>query len=575
MTETVTLKRTSYGLSNFSVIRKENRTYVDKTRYIELLEKVDPPYQLIVRPRRFGKTLFTLTLQAYYDIAAAKDFERNFAGTYIGEHKTALANSFRIIHFDFSVISSDDFNGDFIDKVRSGLSSFCSTYKFKEGTQLINKDYPSAHRLFAAFIREYDNHFNESIYLIIDEYDQGANEALATSLESFKDLTRSGGILKTFYSQIKELASSGPIARVFITGVTSIQLDSMTSGFSIAENITNDARFATMFGFTESELKELIPQLVDLKKYGKTLDEVFTRMKEWYNGYCFNPKRAKTVFNSSMCLNYLKQINLTGEEPDNMLDPSFVNSLGKIETLFSLGDRDFICSIIDKALSRKEIEFSGQLETIDLNMKGQLDEGDILSSLFYMGFLTFVPGKREALCVPNRAIGIQFFEYYFKHVIQTKKYNFNLALFSAAYAALRKGDPGPWLTLVDKLLTSSSGSFLANHAREVAFQMMLSATLWASEDYAGQLELESRGENSGYIDLLLTPRENPKLPSYLIEIKHLHKEEASQNAIDTALRNAKEQAERYSVGEAVKAIPNLKRLAIVYVGIRLATFEVF
>ena len=104
---------------------------------------------------------------------------------------------------------------------------------------------------------------------------------------------------------------------------------------------------------------------------------------------------------------------------------------------------------------------------------------------------------------------------------------------------------------------------------------MLSATLWASEDYAGQLELESRGENSGYIDLLLTPRENPKLPSYLIEIKHLHKEEASQTAIENALSSAKEQAKRYSAGEAVKAIPNLKRLAIVYVGIRLATFEVF
>ncbi len=118
-----------------------------------------------------------------------------------------------------------------------------------------------------------------------------------------------------------------------------------------------------------------------------------------------------------------------------MLDPSFVNSLGKIEALFSLGNRNFICSIIDKALSRKEIDFSGQLKTLDLNMKGQLDEEDILSSLFYMGFLTFVPGKKEALCVPNRAIGIQFFEYYFKHVIQTKKYNFNLALFSAAYAA--------------------------------------------------------------------------------------------------------------------------------------------
>ena len=569
------LKFVPYGEANFSILREDNFAYVDKTRYIELLENVDPPYQLIVRPRRFGKTLFTLTLQAYYDIAAAKDFERNFAGTYIGEHKTALANSFHVIHFDFSAISNIDLVGDFTDNVRSGLSDFCDTYKFKEGTAVIEKEYNSPHRLFEAFLREYKKHFKEPIYLIIDEYDQGANEVLSKSLESFKELTSEGGLLKTFYSKIKKASSNGPIARVFITGVTSIQLNSMTSGFSIASNLSTDERFASMFGFTESELKHLIPQLIDLEKYGQTLDEVFTRMKEWYNGYCFNPDAGETVFNSSMCLYYLDSIANVGKEPRSLLDPSFVNSLGKVETLFSLGDKDFIRSIINKALSRKEIEFNGELQSIDLNIKSVLDEEGILSSLFYLGFLTFVPGNWEALRVPNRAIGIQFFEYYFKNVIQTKKYNFNLALFSAAYAALRKGDPGPWLTLVDKLLASSSGSFLANHAREIAFQMMLSATLWASEDYAGQLELESRGENSGYIDLLLTPRENPKLPSYLIEIKHLHKEEASQTAIENALSSAKEQAKRYSAGEAVKAIPNLKRLAIVYVGIRLATFEVF
>ena len=574
MTETVSLKRTSYGLSNFSVIRKENRTYVDKTRYIELLEKVDPPYPFIVRPRRFGKTLFTLTLQAYYDIAAAKDFEKNFDGTYIGEHKTALANSFHVIHFDFSAISNLDFVGDFTDNVRSGLSDFCDTYKFKEGDAVIEKEYGSPHRLFEAFLREYKKHFKEPIYLIIDEYDQGANEVLSKSLESFKELTGEGGLLKTFYSKIKKASSNGPIARVFITGVTSIQLNSMTSGFSIAKNLTNHSHFAAMFGFTESELKHLIPQIIDLKSYGKTLDEVFARMKEWYNGYCFNPDTKETVFNSSMCLYYLDSIASVGEEPRSLLDPSFVNSLGKVETLFSLGDRDFICSIINKALSRKEIEFSGELKSLDLNIKEKLDKEDILSSLFYMGFLTFVPGKWEALCVPNRAIGIQFFEYYFKNVIESENYNYNPTLFSAAYEALGKGDPGPWLTLVDKLLTSTSGSQLASHTNEIAFQMLLSATLWASEEYAGQLELESRGENSGYIDLILTPKHNSQLPSYIIELKHL-KKGASESAIASALESAKEQAERYSAGEAVKAISNLKRLAVVYVGLRLASYEVF
>lgn len=568
------LKSAPYGESDFSILRGNNLAYVDKTEFIAKLESLNNRYPFIIRPRRFGKTLFASILQAYYDITAAKDFERNFSGTYIGEHKTALANSFRVLHFDFSGIPSDNFTEGFIAKLKGGISSFCTRNGFEDGFQLLEKDFTNPVALIVEFFSSYERRFQEKIYLIIDEYDQGANEVLATSLESFKNLTKSGGPLKTFYSNIKDFSSGGPIARVFTTGVTSIQLDSMTSGFSVANNLSTDERFATMFGFTESELKHLIPQLVDLEKYGKTLEEVFSHMKEWYNGYCFNPDTRETVFNSSMCLYYLDSIAEVGKEPRSMLDPSFVNSLGKIEALFSLGDDNFIRSIVDKALSRKEIEFSGVLRSIDLNMKNALDEEDILSILFYMGFLTFVPGNWEALCVPNRAIGIQFFEYYFKHVLHAKKYNFNPALFSTAYAALREGDPKPWLELVDKLLTSTSGSHLASHTSETAFQMQLSATLWASEDYAGQLELESRGEKSGFIDLLLKPRGNPKLPSYLIELKHV-KADATETTIKSALTSAKEQALRYSVGEIPKKIPNLKRLAIVYAGLRLTAFEVF
>ncbi len=478
-----------------------------------------------------------------------------------------------MIHFDFSGISPFDFDGDFTDNVRSGFSDFCDTYKFREGAELIEKDFPSPHRLLVAFLRKYKKHYKEGIYLIIDEYDQGANEVLATSLESFKGLTKSGGILKTFYSNIKELSSNGPIARVFITGVTSIQLDSMTSGFSIAENISTDEDFVAMFGFTETELRHLIPQIVDLKKYGKTLDEVVSRMKEWYNGYCFNAKKGETVFNSSMCLNYLKQINKTGEEPDDMLDPSVANSLDKIEAILSLGDKNLVREFVEKSLNNEAIDFGGKLETLNLNMNNGLDREKLLSALFYMGFLTFVLGNKCKLTVPNRAIGTQFFEYYFKNILQSPRYTFNAQEFGDAFKALGEGNPEPWLRLVDNRLTADSGVQLATHTNEVSFQTVLASTLWFSTNYRGQLELESRGKKSGFIDLLLKPEDNPKLASYIIELKHV-KANATEVAIKRALTSAKKQAERYSVGEAVKSIPNLKRLAVVYAGVRLAAFDV-
>ena len=94
MSEDVALKKNPYTLTQFQTIQRDGWAYVDKTRYIEVLENGHAFYPFIVRPRRFGKTLFTATLQAYYDIVAAKDFEQNFAGTYIGSHKTALANKY-------------------------------------------------------------------------------------------------------------------------------------------------------------------------------------------------------------------------------------------------------------------------------------------------------------------------------------------------------------------------------------------------------------------------------------------------------------------------------------------------
>ena len=568
------LKMAPYGEANFSILRANNLAYVDKTEFIAELESFANRFPFIVRPRRFGKTLFTQTLQAYYDIAAAKDFERNFAGTYIGEHKTPLANTFRVIHFDFSGISPQNFESDFADQVLSGFFDFCLRYPFKSGESLLREKFDSAHRLLTAFVREYEATFREPIYLIIDEYDQGANEVLASSLKSFQALTKSGGALKTFYERLKQIATKGTIGRIFITGVMTIQLDSMTSGFSLAKNFTTNARFTTMFGFTERELRNLISQLVDLKQYGKSLDEVLIRMKEWYNGYCFNPDMQETVFNSSMCLNYLSSIAETGREPRSMLDPSVANSLDKIEAVLSLGDSEFVRDIVSRALNNRPIPFEGDLKVLNLNTQEFLDEQNLLSALFYMGFLTFAPNDWKTLTVPNRAIGIQFFEYYFKNILNAPRYTFDAEEFSLAYKALTEGNPKLWLDLADRRLAQTSGVHMAVHVNEAAFQMMLSSTLWASGEYGGQLEIESRGENSGFIDLLLTPKHDTSLPSYVIEVKHL-KSDATDEAVQKALAEAKKQAERYAQGEAVKRISNLKRLALVYKGLRLSAFEIF
>ncbi|HBN74153.1 MAG TPA: hypothetical protein DD376_05540, partial [Sutterella sp.] len=162
----------------------------------------------------------------------------------------------------------------------------------------------------------------------------------------------------------------------------------------------------------------------------------------------------------------------------------------------------------------------------------------------------------------------------FKNVLKASEYVFNNEEFFAAYNALAQGNPKLWLNLADRRLSQASGVHLGVHVSETAFQMMLASTLWASSEYGGQLEIELRGENSGFIDLLLTPKHDRSLPSYVIELKHL-KTDAGNEAVQKALVGAKEQAQRYARGEVLKGISNLKRLAVVYKGLRLAAIDIF
>ena len=95
-------KRLPYGNSNFESILTGNYAYVDKTKFIELLENESNKYQFFIRPRKFGKSLFFSMLSNYYDMKLADRFQELFGELYIGKHPTPLKNSYAVIEFDFS-----------------------------------------------------------------------------------------------------------------------------------------------------------------------------------------------------------------------------------------------------------------------------------------------------------------------------------------------------------------------------------------------------------------------------------------------------------------------------------------
>lgn len=431
-------------------------------------------------------------------------------------------------------------------------------------------------QLLAHFFAILGPAFHQKLYLIIDEYDEFATSLLGHSPAEFQAVTSACGFLKDIYSQLKE-AARGPVARIFMTGVTAIPLDSLTSSFSLAVDLTNDVAFATLCGFTSDELRRLIPQLVDLSACGLTLEEVFARMKAWCDGYRFSPQSTETVFNASVCLYYLNYLRLENHEPDSLLDPAFAPELSKLAVFLRLGRRDFVKSVVEKALRREPIAFTlKQCKPLRLNRRDGFNAPDLLVALVCLGCLTFAPAKEASLVVPNRVVAAQFFQHYLKHILKAKRTGLSWPAFQDAFDAMATSDPAPFFHLVCDRFDEKSGLHSHLHLQESDFQTLLFAGLLFTNRFHTELEVKIRGLKKGYADLVICPAiGSDGRYSYVVELKHLTKAEAAvSGAVDKALAAAKRQATKYAKGENLQSLPPLKRVAAVFVGTTLERLSV-
>ena len=125
------MRKLPNGISNYEQIVKENRIYVDKTKYIEKLEDLSDHTIMFLRPRKFGKTLFTSTLEWYYDINKKDKFDELFKNTYIGKNPTPNRNKYCILRFNFSGVNTDTIESTlkgFREKVDLGINAFVESY---------------------------------------------------------------------------------------------------------------------------------------------------------------------------------------------------------------------------------------------------------------------------------------------------------------------------------------------------------------------------------------------------------------------------------------------------------------
>ena len=406
-------KRIPYGVSNFVDIVERNQYYVDKTMYIPKLED-EADALFFIRPRRFGKSLFINMLRAYYDINMKGRFEELFGNLWIGSHPTEDQGKFQVLYFDFSRIGGniDVLQEYFNDYCNIILDSFIESYSQYYSEEFVRrvKDAATASSKLNLIHTEASKR-GYKLYLIIDEYDNFTNIVLNEHGEKvYWALTHASGFYRDIFKLFK-----GMFDRIFMTGVSPVTLDDLTSGFNIGWHISTKPTFNQMLGFSTEDVRNMIVYYQETGKIRQDADveAIIADMKPWYDNYCFAKSALKTqskVFNCDMVLYYLRNYMETGEAPEQMIDPNTKTDYGKMKKLLQLdkldGDRK---GIIYEIAQKGEI--LGNIEE-SFPAKMLVDPKIFVSLLFYYGMLTIkgTRGTRLILGIPNNNVRKQYYE---------------------------------------------------------------------------------------------------------------------------------------------------------------------
>ena len=417
------IKRLPYGNSNFERLMLENYVYVDKTKYIELLEKEDNPYQFFVRPRKFGKSLFFSMLSHYYDMLRAHRFAELFGGLYIGKNPTPRKSSYAVMEFNFSGIdtsSPENFNKSFAGKVQTTVQRFLQKYEsiFRNSGILIDSIEKNQHGTGSLEIA-YNAAMEASvrIFVLIDEYDHFANDLIAMGVDDvYKKMVHANGIVRDFYETLK-IGTSHIVDRIFITGISPVMIDDLTSGFNIACNLSLEYEYNNMMGFTVQEVDWLMDET------GVNRDFITVDMEWYYNGYLFHKDATDRVYNPSMILYFCSQINRNQKVPEKIIDDNLKTDYGRLQRLTRNDtNREMLLQIVKDGGIVTEIQSKFSIDNLYTG-------NYFVSLLFYMGLLTIEKPLNGLvrLCIPNYSIQTVFWEY----IVEMAQNNAGFAIHTA------------------------------------------------------------------------------------------------------------------------------------------------
>ncbi len=405
--------RFPYAISDFHALRTQGYLYLDRTTAIPDLEAAGK--QLVfLRPRRFGKSLLLSMLAHYYDINMAGEFAALFGGLAISQQPTAEHNQYLMLRFDFSKVSAkgkvDDIQRSLFIHLNLAIQDFMQRYQpmLKHGVTIMEDALGSLQSVMDAV-----KNSGYAIYLLIDEYDNFANEVLVHDVgnrQRYSDLLESEGVVKTLFKIIKAGASEGKIARVFITGVSPLVLSDMTSGYNVATSIYLEPRFNALCGISHAELDGLVAEVMQACGQDATQQaDVLNTMKQFYNGYrfCEQPDSA-LLYNPTLAFYFLRHYQMDGKPPRQLLDGNLAMDASRIRYIANLpGGASVIGNILDEQNPVLLPYLENQFGVEQLH-RLQHDARYMVSLLYFFGVLTIsgLGGALEELRldVPNRVI---------------------------------------------------------------------------------------------------------------------------------------------------------------------------
>ena len=540
-----------YGVADYARIRHENAWFVDRTAKIRDLEATS--YAMFLRPRRFGKSLLTSILETYYDIRFADRFEEFFGGTDIGANPTDEHGTYLVLRFDFSAVDKNPgkVQEDFGFKASLSCDTFARRYREIIGGELADRilKAPDSGKKLSEIALGLNGARNK-LYVIIDEYDNFTNTILAESgQEAYNDLCHGDGFFKQFFTQLKAATSGteAAVSRLFITGVSPVTMDDVTSGFNIGANISLDPQFADFTGFRHDDLRAIADYYGP--RCGFNADKAYETALAWYDNYRFGDYGAPSLANTTLVLSLFSALWRTGRFPGDLVDKNLRTDYAKVRHLITVDNRlngnfHALETLVSKGTITEQLIDSFQAKDI-------AKRENFVSLLYWFGITTIAGDDMgtPVFGIPNgalRQICAQMF---------TEAYSDACGIdqrLSAVNAGLRAfASKGTWDKLLEPLLDVVKQNFAVRDAKEgeTAVASAVSAILISA---GGPFFIKREREaNGGFYDLSLTPRFDiaPNIAhAALIEMKYVKAGDPppTPDALARIKAEAIEQLDQYS-----------------------------